>query len=335
MGCLLSGCREHPDSAAHGWAAANQAFAVPDSRNRVQACTGLGALRKCRIALSQPAKLFLLGADHHRHLAPFHARKLVHHTGLGDVGLDAPGQFDTQLLMRHLATTEADIDLDLVAFLEEPHHVAQLDVVVADVRGRAELQFLDLDLLGLLALRRSLLLLLELELAEIHDPADGRLGGRLDFDQIQARVLGHRQCLVALEDPNLLAIGADDPHARNPDFVVAPIAFVFGSDTVFSCSSSPAMPGAHSVSAGQLQPANARRRPAATCCPGLPPNAYARKWRPSPSRDRRSRGAKAPFATYARGFYSRFSRCANRHGPENRPRSGWRRPAGRNRPVRR
>jgi hypothetical protein len=50
----------------------------------------------------------------------------------------------------HFAALEADIDLDLVAFLKKAPQVAQLDVVVAIVGGRPELEFLDLDDLLLL-----------------------------------------------------------------------------------------------------------------------------------------------------------------------------------------
>ena len=52
-------------------------------------------------------------------------------------------------------------------------------------------------------------------------------------------------------------------------------------------------------------------RPAA-CCPDLRRNGYARKRRPFPSRGHRPRGDRALSAWYARGFYSRLSRCANR-----------------------
>src|SRR3546814_14736150 len=69
---------------------------------------------------------------------------------LADVFLDLPGQILAQILVRHLATTEADGDLDLVALFQESKHVAQLDLVVAHVRDRTELHFLDLDLLLLL-----------------------------------------------------------------------------------------------------------------------------------------------------------------------------------------
>ena len=63
-----------------------------------------------------------------------------------------------ELLVRHLAAAEAQRHLGLVALLEEPDQVAQLDLVVALVGARPELDFLDLDLLLLeLGLVRLLL----------------------------------------------------------------------------------------------------------------------------------------------------------------------------------
>ena len=66
--------------------------------------------------------------------------------------------------MRHLAAAEAQRDLDLVAFLEEAPHGLHLDLVVVVVDARAELDFLDLDGLLLLAGLGGLLLLVELNL---------------------------------------------------------------------------------------------------------------------------------------------------------------------------
>jgi hypothetical protein len=48
----------------------------------------------------------------------------------------------------HFTTTETQGDLGLVAFIEETDQVTQLDVVVAIISARTELDFLDLDLLS-------------------------------------------------------------------------------------------------------------------------------------------------------------------------------------------
>src|SRR5690606_35198572 len=127
------------------------------------------------------AALLLLRRNHHDHLAAFQARPRLDHDVLAQVGLDARGHAAAQLLVAHLAATEADVGLDLVAFLQEAAHLAQLDLVVALVGDGTELDFLDLDLLGLLLGLVGLLLQLELELAEIHDLAHRRIGIGLDL----------------------------------------------------------------------------------------------------------------------------------------------------------
>src|SRR5690606_18799455 len=182
-------------------------------------------------ATTAPSSL-LLGGDHHDHEATFHARILLDDRLLGDFRGNLVDHGATEFLMSHFAAAKADRDLDLVALREKPPQVAHLDLVVADIGGRPELEFLDLDLLGLLPRRVRLLLLIELELAEIHDPANRRFGVRLDLDQIHARVLGQRECFIAAQDARLLPFGIDHPHLRGADFVVAAISLVFGGDTI-------------------------------------------------------------------------------------------------------
>ena len=65
---------------------------------------------------------------------------------------------------------------------QELQDVLDLELVVVVVDVRSEFHFFDLC--RLLFLLRVLLLLLLLvdELSEVHDPADGRAGGRRDLD---------------------------------------------------------------------------------------------------------------------------------------------------------
>ena len=59
----------------------------------------------------------------------------------------------------------------------------------------------------------ALLLLLGelvLELSKIGDPADGRIGSRRHFDQVEAVGLGAAYGLIGVKDAELLACGADD-----------------------------------------------------------------------------------------------------------------------------
>src|SRR6266498_1824144 len=135
-----------------------------------------------------------------------------------EIGADPLEQAYAEFLVRHLAAAEAQRDLRLVAFAQEPDQVAQLDLVVELVRTGPELHFLDLDLLEL-ELRLVLLLRLPvLELAEVHDPANRRLRHRGDLDQIELR--GFRTYQSDL---------------RRVDFAVDPLCFFLSYWLISSC----------------------------------------------------------------------------------------------------
>src|SRR3546814_19249914 len=99
--------------------------------------------------------------------------------------------------MGHLATAEADHDLDLVALVKKARDRAELGLVIAIFRRWTEFDFLDLDLL-LLFLRsvRGLVLLIKV-LAVIHDLADRRFRVWRNLNQIErseARRVG-KECV--------------------------------------------------------------------------------------------------------------------------------------------
>src|SRR5690606_30064921 len=173
-------------------------------------------------------RLLLLRGDHHDHLPALEPGAGLDHDVLAQVGLDPLGHFPAQLLVAHLAATEADVDLDLVAVLQEAAHLAQLDLVVALVGHRPELHFLDLDLAGLLLGLVGLLLGLELELAEVHDLAHRRIRVGLDLHQVEGFLLGHRKRLVARKHADHLAVAADHAHARDADFLVLSVLLAVG-----------------------------------------------------------------------------------------------------------
>src|SRR5690606_898727 len=187
--------------------------------------------------------LLLLRRDHHDHLPALEARPGLDHDVLAQIGLDPGGHLAAELLVAHLAAPEADVDLDLVPFLEELAHLAQLDLVVALVGHRTELDFLDLDLLRLLLGFVGALLLFEAELAEVHDLADRRIGVGLDLDQVQALFLGHGKGFVARKHADHLAVRSDHAHARYADFQVPAVLLVRGTDIAISVGGTPGGPG--------------------------------------------------------------------------------------------
>jgi hypothetical protein len=59
-----------------------------------------------------------------------------------------------------------------------------------------------------------------LELAVIHDPADGRLGRRSDLDQVELLLLGLREGDRDGDDPQLLAVVGDQADFGTVDLAV-------------------------------------------------------------------------------------------------------------------
>ena len=122
--------------------------------------------------------------------------------------------------MRHFAATEAQRHLRLVAFLEELDQLAELDLVVALVGARAELDFLDLDLL-LLELRLVRFLLLAVaELAVVHQLADRRHRERRDLHQVHVCLFGEPERFDHRLDAQLVTVFRYQSHLRGGDFPV-------------------------------------------------------------------------------------------------------------------
>src|SRR5690606_29043110 len=297
----------------------------PSMAARAWACNGGGA------------GLLLLGRDHHHHLPPLEARPGFDDDVLPEILLDPLGHLATQLLVAHLAATEADVDLDLVALFEELAHLAHLDRVVAGVGDGAELHFLDFDLLLLLLGRVGLLLQVEHVLAEVHDPADRRVAVRLDLDQVKARLLGGRERLVAREHAKHLAFTVDHAYPRDADLLVPSVSLVGGADVAISVGVGPAGgPCSHCAACFSARPrcVDARRTRRRSSIPGPPLRGYAPRPGRSPSHGHRPRAGTARAAACARGSYSRSFRCANRIPPGNLGTQGFpgrraRRPPGR------
>ncbi len=87
-----------------------------------------------------------------------------------------------------------------------------------DLGAKAEL--FDVDAPLLLPGVPLPLALLVLELAEVHDAADGRIRVRGNFHQVQVEPGRRFEGFVGSEHPQLVAFRIDDPHAPGPDLVV-------------------------------------------------------------------------------------------------------------------
>jgi len=90
--------------------------------------------------------------------------------------------------------------------------------VVVDVR--AHLDLFDLDDLLLLARLVRPLLRLVLELADVEDLADRRIGIGRDLDEVEADRVGARLRVADRDDPDILPILIDETDLSDVDFAV-------------------------------------------------------------------------------------------------------------------
>src|SRR6266571_3780758 len=269
--------------------------------------------------------LALLRGQHHDQLSPFHLRILLHHRVRLEILLHPFDQPHAKFLMRHLPAAVAQSNLGLVAFIEKLDQVAQLDLVVAFVGPGTELHLFDVDLLLLELGFVSFFRLAVLELAVVHQFADGRLGKRSNFHQIDFGFLGHFQGLGNRHDADLLAGGSDQAHFGRIDLDVDALRSLRGD--VASSRKLKTKP----YSSLWPRCGGGRRSPAGTSARGLHRCGYARPPFPPPSPFRRRSAGKAASASYVPEFSRLFSRSSSRLHSDSRLASGRSRPAWRNR----
>ena len=172
--------------------------------------------------------VILARRQHHHHLAAF---KLRFRLDLGDGRnflAHLVQKLHAEFHVRHLAATETQCQLDLVAFLEEAANRLHLSLVVMAVDVRAHLDLLDLDDLLVLARLGGLLLVGVFQLAEIEDLGDRRIGAGRNLDKIETCFLGQLQCLGNGCVAAIFAFCVDELDAGNADVPVCARAVLGG-----------------------------------------------------------------------------------------------------------
>lgn len=129
-------------------------------------------------------------------------------------------QFFPQLGVLGLTTAEHHRGFHLVSIPQELLGAAQAHVVVVLADVVAKLHFLDLGSVLLLAGLPFFLLLLKLELAVVHDAADGRVGLFAHQDQVQIFFFCQAQGFARAHDPQLSAVGIDKADFGEADALV-------------------------------------------------------------------------------------------------------------------
>ena len=170
--------------------------------------------------LSLDLCLGLQRADHHDHVAAVNHRSRLDATEFGHVLREALEETHTLLGTRLLATAEQDHCFDLVAALQEALGTLALGLVVVHVDLQSKTHFFE-DGVGLVALGFFRLLRgFVLELAEIHNLGDGRLGIGSNLNQIQVCLLGKTNGVFNAHYTDLLAVGANKSDLRHADSVI-------------------------------------------------------------------------------------------------------------------
>src|SRR5689334_16780442 len=158
--------------------------------------------------------------DHHDHVPTVLLGLRLHEAELFNIAGETLEQTEAQLGPGLLTPPEHDRHLDLVATLEEPLDVALLGAVVVRVDLRAELDLLDDRVDLVLARFASLECRFVLELAEVHELGDRRLGHRGDLDEVEVSLGGQTQRVFDAHDADLFSVGANQPHFGYPNAVV-------------------------------------------------------------------------------------------------------------------
>jgi hypothetical protein len=65
--------------------------------------------------------------------------------------------------------------------------------------------------------------LVELELSEVHDPTDRRVGHGSHLDQVEVELAGDRKCLWQRFDAELLTVWVDEANLTGANAIVDPV----------------------------------------------------------------------------------------------------------------
>src|SRR5690606_15609614 len=184
------------------------------------------ALYSGRAAKAQQGRNALFRRQHHHHLAAFELRLGLDLGDLADLLAHALEKLHAELQVRHLASAEAQRQLDLVALVEEAAHRLHLGLIIVVVDVGTHLDLLDLDGLLALASLGGLLLALIFHLAEVGDLAHRRLGVGHDLDKIHAGVFRGKQRIIDRNDATVHTLGIDKLHLRNANLEICARPFL-------------------------------------------------------------------------------------------------------------
>ena len=145
-----------------------------------------------------------------KHRSTFQGRLVLDQCDVGHTSGNRGNLRSSDLWMGGFTTAEAHFDLHFVAFFQETSRRPYANLQVMFVSARPQTDLLDLrDVLVLLASRLRLSCS-NLNRPRSANPADRRVGGRRDLDQIAARLLCASDRLIDGNNADLLALFVDN-----------------------------------------------------------------------------------------------------------------------------
>jgi hypothetical protein len=142
---------------------------------------------------------------------------LLHDSHIFQLGSNTVQQIASNLRVRDFASSEADPHPHLHPILKPLARIAHLERAVMTGGFGSQPDFLDLDLLLLLSRFPFALGLFVLELAKVHDPANGRLSIRRNLDQIQSSVIRKPKRLSGRHNAFVVAFVVDQANLARSD----------------------------------------------------------------------------------------------------------------------
>jgi hypothetical protein len=177
-------------------------------------------------------KIRLLRREDHHDSSPLHLRRLLEFGDRLQLFLQALDQLVAFLGVSVFAAAEDDGEDDFVFLGQELFRAVDLghQVMIADLGA-------DPQLFVFAVMRVAFvlpLLLLVLELAKIHDSANGRLLLGRDFDKVEAKVFGTLKGVDSFQDAELVAFRSNDADRCIADLFVDPLRFTVEGDGTIS-----------------------------------------------------------------------------------------------------
>ena len=133
-------------------------------------------------------------------------------------------------------------DFAFIPIRQKAADVAQFDVVVAIVRTRTELDFLDLDDRLLRLGFCSAFLLLVLELSVVHQAANRGVGRCSNFHQIHIQLASHAKGFHQTHNAQRLVVRPRETNFWGHDFTVQAVLALFALATITKFSSDGYLP---------------------------------------------------------------------------------------------